>query len=233
MKRGSLAALTISLALLASLVLAPTAALADRFHGGLAAGSRVVGHGRIVTRPSASHRFVRHPFFRRPFFHRSFIPFWTSPVVVYAPPPVFYGPSAYHDDSPAIYSPQAVYTPAAVYSPPAGYSPSMSGTMSVVPAPPPTPSVIEYPTGRYELRGDGVTTPYTWVWIPNPPTSPPPGPPSEASVPPILPASGDQSPARPRQLYRWTDEQGAMHWTDRWDAVPEQYRGQAKQPRSS
>jgi hypothetical protein len=38
----------------------------------------------------------------------------------------------------------------------------------------PTPSVVHYPHGRYELRGDGVATAYTWVWIPNPPPPPPP-----------------------------------------------------------
>ena len=36
----------------------------------------------------------------------------------------------------------------------------------VVYAAPPTPSVIHYPHGRYELRG------YDWVWIPNPPAPP-------------------------------------------------------------
>src|SRR5216110_1353325 len=37
-----------------------------------------------------------------------------------------------------------------------------------------TPGVINYPHGQYELHGDGVAAPYTWVWIPNPPSSPPP-----------------------------------------------------------
>lgn len=27
--------------------------------------------------------------------------------------------------------------------------------------------------GRYVLRGDGITTAYQWVWIPNPPSTPP------------------------------------------------------------
>jgi len=31
-------------------------------------------------------------------------------------------------------------------------------------------NVVQYANGRYELRGDGVTTPYQWVWIPNPPS---------------------------------------------------------------
>jgi hypothetical protein len=31
------------------------------------------------------------------------------------------------------------------------------------------------------------------------------------------------------QLYRWTDKDGVVHWTDRIDAVPEQYRSKVKQ----
>jgi hypothetical protein len=53
-------------------------------------------------------------------------------------------------------------------------------------APPPThPTVINYPHGRYELRGDGIQTPYQWVWIPNPP--PPPPPPAAPPAPPSSP----------------------------------------------
>lgn len=52
----------------------------------------------------------------------------------------------------------------------------------VQPAPPTYPTVVQYPHGRYELRGDGIQTPYQWVWIPNPPPPPapaaPPAPPS-------------------------------------------------------
>jgi len=49
-----------------------------------------------------------------------------------------------------------------VYAPPA-YTP-----------PPTYPTVVQYAHGRYELRGDGIQTPYQWVWIPNPPPPPPP-----------------------------------------------------------
>ena len=90
------------------------------------------------------------------------------------------------------------------------------------------PSVVQYPHGRYELRGDGTTVPYTWVWIPNPPPPPPP-----AGAPPAPPAMEEPAPERHSQLYRWTDAQGVAHWTDRWDAVPPQYRAQATQPRTS
>jgi hypothetical protein len=35
-------------------------------------------------------------------------------------------------------------------------------------------------------------------------------------------------PAHAGQLYRWTDPQGVVYWTDRLDAVPEQYRAKVK-----
>jgi hypothetical protein len=82
------------------------------------------------------------------------------------------------------------------------------------------PNVIEYPNGRYELRGDGIATPYRWVWIPNPPAGPPP------DAPPAPGAPATPGPASKLELYRWTDEQGAVHWTDRYEAVPERYRAQ-------
>src|SRR5437667_264330 len=34
-------------------------------------------------------------------------------------------------------------------------------------------------------------------------------------------------------FYHWTDEQGVAHWTDRFDAIPEQYRARAKQVQPS
>lgn len=53
------------------------------------------------------------------------------------------------------------------------------------PASPTYPTVVQYSHGRYELRGDGIQTPYQWVWIPNPP--PPPPPPATAPAPPSAP----------------------------------------------
>lgn len=29
-----------------------------------------------------------------------------------------------------------------------------------------TDPVVPYPNGRYELRGDGMTVPYYWAWVP-------------------------------------------------------------------
>src|SRR5262247_2766933 len=36
---------------------------------------------------------------------------------------------------------------------------------------------VNYPSGRYELYGDGTTTPYYWVWVPAGATLPAPPPP--------------------------------------------------------
>jgi len=63
-----------------------------------------------------------------------------------------------------------VYRP--VYAPPS--------QVIVVQPSPVYPTVVEYSYGRYELRGDGVYTPYQWVWIPHtrPLPPPPPSPPA-------------------------------------------------------
>jgi surface antigen len=53
---------------------------------------------------------------------------------------------------------------------------------------PPGETVVPYSTGYYELRGDGISTPYYWVWIPTVPASPPQPPPAIAPEPsPIQP----------------------------------------------
>jgi hypothetical protein len=197
----------VSLTLVVSVALGPSAALAQR-------GARGSGGGRVIvgtpagSRPSAHHRFAPNSFAPRSSFHRGFTPFGT--IVVYAP--WSYGPSSYYG-SPSYYDPSLAYAPPAMYGP-------TGGTVSLAP-PPPMPSVIEYPTGRYELRGDGITAPYRWVWIPNPPPAPPAdAPPAGAPVSPAPPASRDREPVRHTALYRWTDAQGVVHLTDRRDPVP-------------
>jgi len=244
-------------ALLAGVLLAPSVVQAQRGGGGGRGGGgtngAVMGRGAANGRPAMvqqapgrqwsgnqwsgwSHNhnhFVGRPFFR-PFF-----PFAVAPSVVYAAP-YYYPP--YYDYPPSYYDPPQTYyaPPAPTYYAPAPttyYAPPPSGTVSVAPAPPPD-NVIQYPNGRYELRGDGVSTPYRWVWIPNPPPPPPaaPAPPGDPSS--SGPSNGDSAfaaPAPPRQgqLYRWTDTAGVVHWTDRIDMVPERYRAGARQsPRS-
>jgi hypothetical protein len=237
MNRGPLI-ITISLGLIVGLVSAPTAALAQRPSGGPSSGGRIFSggqpsgsHPRGFSHPHPhsfnhphphglnhphSHGFRHHHGFNHHGFHHKhhgFRPFSPWGVVTLYAPPLYYGAPAYYPP-PAYYTPG--YIPPAVYGAPAGGAPS-------------TPSVIQHPNGRYELRGDGVTTPYTWVWIPNPPQAPPPAAPPAA--PPAGPSGSDDppSPTRYSKLYRWTDEQGVVHWTDRPAGVPPQHRPQATQ----
>ena len=90
----------------------------------------------------------------------------------------------------------------------------------------PGPRVVEFPTGRYELRGDGVATPHSWVWVPNPPSAPPGPPPVPAApeAPPVDPSSRPSAPAPNRTIYRWTDDNGVTVLTDNLNNVPERYR---------
>jgi hypothetical protein len=84
------------------------------------------------------------------------------PVVV-APPPVHYAPApTYYAPAPTYYAPPTYSTPPPVARP--AYA-------AAAPAP---ANVVRYSHGRYVLHGDGVTTAYQWVWIPNPPPPPPP-----------------------------------------------------------
>lgn len=104
---------------------------------------------------------VRPRFVRQPFF------VFGEPVV--SVPPVFYA------------EPTPVYVP--VYVP--------TATASIAPSdvPPPVEPAREvvYPTGRWELHGNGVTAPYVWVWTPSrppveaTPSAEPPPPPSPPS----------------------------------------------------
>jgi hypothetical protein len=120
-----------------------------------------------------------------------------------------------------VYSPPSVYfAPQVVYQtpPPMSYYPA-------APTAPPGPRVVEFPTGHYELRGDGMGTPYTWVWIPNPPSAPP-GPPPAPTAPPA-PTSGPVAKPAPTPngaIYRWTDDNGVTTITDDINKVPDRYR---------
>jgi hypothetical protein len=180
-------------------------------------GSRRGDHG--ARRFDGRHGFGNHHgFVNRPgftvFVSPFFDPFFDPPTV--AAPPV-------------VYQPAPQYAPPPPYFGPQGYGPQSYGGPQVYAAPPspPMPRVVEFPNGRYELRGDGVYSPYSWVWIPNPPVAPPPPPPPTA--PPA--AAPEQAPARrptalTAVLYRWTDEQGVTTWTDNIEKVPVRYRGQ-------
>ena len=143
-----------------------------------------------------------------------------GPVYV-VPGTVLVGPSAaYAAPPPPVYpTPTMVYAPTMIYAPPAAYTPpptSYAPPPPPAPTAPPQPQVVEFDTGRYELRGDGVREPYTWVWLPKPPSAPP----------------GIASAPRARTtVYRWTDESGVVTLTDDPRKVPPQFRATEIVPR--
>lgn len=165
------------------------------FHGHGFPGHGFHGHGFVVVGPGCC--------WGGPWWW-GYPPYYYPPQVAYYSPPYSYPPS--------------YYGPPASYGPPVRYA-APSATVSVAPARP-TPNVVQFATGRYELRGDGVSVAYAWVWIPNPPTAPPQA---------ALPSTPSGAP-RVSPVYRWIDEQGVAHATDRLGAVPERYRSQVKQP---
>src|SRR6267143_35682 len=122
-------------------------------------------------------------------------------LIVVAP----FSPFGFYSTSPFAYSSPGVdYAP-----PPPAYAPPLSQDVE------PIQREAVFPTGRYVLRGDGVNVPYTWVWIPNPPTAPPGGAPSS-------------SIAGERTVYAWTDANGVTTWTDRLSKVPPEHRANAR-----
>src|SRR5215510_739159 len=141
--------------------------------------------------------------------------------------PIYYVPApgdSYGYDGPGYAYDYSGPAPYVVSAPPPVYAPPpVPFSTSVGPSAPPPPSTIDYPGGRYELRGDGLSRPYIWVWIPDPPAAPP----ASAGLPPG-PGPDDRPIARGSRLYRWVDDQGVVHLTDNAEAVPEQYRTQAK-----
>src|ERR1700730_1127586 len=64
------------------------------------------------------------------------------------------------------------------YPYPYGYPYAYPPPVVVEPQPPvvvqePIQREVVYPTGKYELHGDGINYPWQWVWIPAPPAAPP------------------------------------------------------------
>ena len=167
-------------------------------------------HGGVRGDFHGSRRFDRHP--HHGFGHRRAFPVFLAPSVVVVPPFL----AAPYAVAPPVYSaPSPVYAPPPVYAVP----------------PPSVPRVVEFPTGRYELRGDGVYSPYAWVWIPNPPVAPPPPPPPSAPPGPsaAAPEPGPRpAPSQTAAVYRWTDERGVTTWTDSLEKVPARYREHAR-----
>jgi Domain of unknown function (DUF4124) len=187
-------------------------------HGGPGSHHQGFHHG------SKAHHSFNHHGFRHHHGGRSFFSWGAATVYI---PPLYYGYGGlpYYAGPPVYSGPPPYYGPN--YSAPWPDGPPVSGSVSVAPAPP-TPNTIQYPNGRWELSGDGMT-PYTWVWIPNPPPPPPAAPP----VPPAEPSgeeptSGSRLPPPPTRIYRWVDEQGVVHLTNRADAVPTMHQTPAR-----
>ncbi len=65
--------------------------------------------------------------------------------------------------------------------------PPATTTVIVQPGTQAAQRVVTYADGRYELRGDGTTVPYSWVWVPaGSPISAPPAPPTTVVVIPTV-----------------------------------------------
>jgi hypothetical protein len=105
------------------------------------------------------------------------------------PPPVAVAPYP-----PAAVVARPMVAPRPVYAAPVAVAPvarpapmAPVGSVTVAPAraasalPASIQTTVVHPSGRYELRGDGVRVAYHWVWIPNGPTAP--GPVVAASAP--------------------------------------------------
>ena len=197
--------LVLFVALVAGLACTSSPALAQGSHGGAPGGPHVAAPGRpVVSPPIAPPRgFGPRRSFRRPL----------VPNGVIVAPGVVYGGLYDSLSLAAPPDPVGFYAAPESYDSQAGYSGSMVSMTAPPPPPPPMPSVVEYANGRSELRGDGVTTPYRWVWIPNPPPPPPTGPPS----------APDDSP-----MYRYKDDQGELHLTNRWSSIPKQYQSRTE-----
>jgi hypothetical protein len=151
--------------------------------------------------------------------HRAFTPFVGAPGFIGTPSVIVTAPEVALavEASPVVYVSPVISTPAAVAALPA-------------PATLPTPTLVDHPDGWYQLRGDGATTPYRWVWIPKPPVAP------ASPAEPAPSAQGSDAPARPAeshardgrgQAYHWTDDRGVTTWTNRLERVPKRFRDQA------
>jgi hypothetical protein len=207
--------------------------------GALARG----GHGGHVSAPSRARAGVAgHNRFRAP--QKSVFPQPVDPWTFWGTPHVRDGSHRDGRFAPFVGVPGFVGTPSVLvttpdasafdgssvaYAPPDALAP---GAPAIGAAPVfPTPMLVEYAGGWYQLRGDGVTTPYTWVWIPKPPIPPPasavqaPPPPAPSSEPP--PRSADSRTGdHPGQAYRWTDA-GVTTWTNKLEKVPRRFRKEA------
>jgi hypothetical protein len=148
----------IPLALVALLTVGLAVPTAEAYHGspGIVIGTAV---GLALAAPFLIVGSLLAPFAVPPVPYR-------YPAVVESPvvaPPAYAAP-AYA--APA-YAARAYAAPA--YAAPA---PVPSRAVALQSPPRSYATVVEYPHGRYVLRGDGIHVAYRWVWIPNAPAPP-------------------------------------------------------------
>jgi hypothetical protein len=116
-----------------------------------------------VTYPDGRYQLYGDGTTARPYYW-AWIPNGTATVTVpRAPPPV-----------PARTA--AVVTAPATPTTTVVVPPSSTTSTVVVPTPSTTPTVVTATGGRYQLYGDGASTPYYWVWVPTGASPPPPPP---------------------------------------------------------
>ena len=58
----------------------------------------------------------------------------------------------------------------------------------------PTVTIVNYPTGQYQLQGDGITVPYYWAWVPYQAYVAAPPPPAVPAAPDMPPAGSPTPP---------------------------------------
>jgi hypothetical protein len=157
-----------TLALVVVLLLACT--VAAEAHGPGVRSGVVVGGPRLGARVVPGHpqfhgHFHGHGFVRafpRPFVFVNPYPYFVAPSTAYVSPPSVY---VVQSQSQTYSAPQTMIGGSTYIDMSSGGS-GAAGTATM-------PNVVFFPHGRYELRGDGITMPYVWVWIPNPPSAPP------------------------------------------------------------
>jgi len=140
-------------------VLEPMAAEAGGgLRGGQSRGNS--GHGYNSHRYGQPHYY--QPYYYQPYYYRPYYwPYYYRPHYFSG---FYFGPPAY------------VVTPgylAPAYASP-GYDPGAPPGFYSAPSAPELQREVVFPEGRYFLQGDGDTVPYHWVWVPNPPSAPPP-----------------------------------------------------------
>jgi hypothetical protein len=59
----------------------------------------------------------------------------------------------------------------------------------------PAGTIVQYPNGYYQLLGNGITVPYYWIWVPAG-SPPPPAPPAPVAAP-APPAAAPPAPPAP------------------------------------